>query len=69
MAFKLRGTWGSSKSSITGEQIRIEGAGHDLRRAYKVTEGVKDQRFNEVRVAIARAIDAHDKLVEEIYGH
>jgi hypothetical protein len=68
MAFQLRGTWGTTKSSVTGEQIRIEGAGHDLRRAYKISEAVQDKRFAKVRTAIARAIDAHEKLVEEIYG-
>ena len=66
MAFKLRRT---TKSSVTGEQIRIEGAGHDLRRAYKISEAVQDKRFAKVRAAIARAIDAHEKLVEEMYGN
>ena len=68
MAFQLRGTWGTTKSSVTGEQIRIEGVGHDLRRAYKVSEKISDFRFMAVRSAIARAMDEHDKLMDEMYG-
>jgi len=68
MAFQLRGTWGTTKSSVTGEQIRVEGVGSDLRRAMRLANQIKDSRMMSVRAAIARAVEAHDKIVEEMYG-
>jgi len=68
MTFVLRNNLKSRQSGISGEQIRIEGVGHDLRRAYKVSEKISDFRFMAVRSAIARALDEHDKLMDEMYG-
>jgi hypothetical protein len=68
MAYKLNRKPHSKDNRVSGEQLRIEGAGRELRMAYKMIEGAKDPRSFELRAAISRAIDAHDKLVEEMYG-
>lgn len=68
MGFTLGHKAPGRPSKLSGEQIRVEGVGHDLRRAMRLANEVKDLRIMEVRAAIARAVEAHDSLVEEMYG-